>query len=417
MRINFFEMSKIQTLFIVVLLVVSCDPEKKEIRPIINEGIYINEIYASGEDWIELYNELTVSKNISGYFIYDNATTKYQIPLNTVISAKGFLVFICNDLGSGLNTNFKLSSQGEVVYLEDKTGVLLDRVEYPALSSGQSYGRYGDGSANLAISGVATKGTSNGDSQAPAISTVVRAPLIPSLNQNVTITATLISNVAVASTKLYYRFNGGSYTSSIMTLVGSNYVATIPGSVVTGSFEYYVEVKGSNGKMSYEPATAPTKTLSYLLNTDLLPNLVVNEFLAFNSSCCPDVDSGIQEFDDWIEIYNRGNTAVNLAGMYLSDDKTNPFKSKIPTDNATATTILPGGYLLLWADNTPAQGPLHLNFGLSNLGEDVGLFYLDGRTIDAFTFGAQSENISFGRVTDGASTWKIFNTPSPGKTN
>jgi len=398
------------------LFFLSCDP-KEVVTPAVEEGLFINEIYASGEDWIELYNSLETSKDIGGYFIYDNAATKYKLPSGTAVPAKGFLVLLCNDLATGLNTNFKLTSGGETVYLENAQGVLIDRIDFPAISNGQSYGRYPDGSSNLAVSGNTTQGISNGNSQTPAVLTTSRVPLVPGLNQNVSVSVNLVSNIGAASVNMLYRFNGGSYSTLVMTLSGSAYIAEIPAQSTTGKMEYYIEVTGTNGNKSYEPASAPAKVLDYLLNIDVLPLLVINEFLAYNTSCCPDTAGGVNEFDDWIEIYNIGIQSVNIGGMYLSDNKNNPFKHKIPTDNPAATTIAPGGYLLLWADNTPNQGPLHLDFGLSNAGEDVGLFYIDGRTIDVYTFGAQSENISFGRVTDGATTWKSFATPTPGKTN
>jgi len=400
----------------ITVICFSCS-SSEDPKPVIEEGLFINEIYASGEDWVELYNNLETSKDISGYFIYDDATIKYKLPSGTTIPSKGFLVLLCNDLATGLNTNFKLSSSGETLYLENGTGNLIDNVTFPALKNGQSYGRYPDGSSTFAISGFTTKGISNGVSQSPAIDTVFRNSLIPVLNQSVSVTAKLISNDGVASVKLLYRFDGGTYTGLNMTLVGDSYSASIPARSTTGLVEYYVEANGTNGKSSYKPVSAPAKVYSYLLNTDLLPELVINEFLAFNTSCCPDIDSGIEEFEDWIEIYNKGNVAVNIGGMYLSDNLANPFNHKIPSDNPSATTIQPGGYLLLWADNDQSQGPLHLEFALNNAGEEIGLYYIDGRTIDSYTFGVQSENSSWGRTTDGATTWKVFNVPTPGLSN
>lgn len=406
----------------VVLLVfgfltfLSCDPLEDN-PPVTDEGLVINEIYASGEDWIELYNSLETSVNIGGYFIYDNAATKYQIPAGTTIPAKGFLVLICNDLGTGLNTNFKLTSAGETIYLENATGTLIDRIEFPELSAGQTYGRYPDGSENLAISGTPTQGVTNGGNETPAIVTTTREPIVPALNQVVTIKSTLVSTQGVASVKLYYRFNTGAFTSTAMTLQSGFYTATLPAQANTGKVEYYVEAEGTNGLKSYEPATAPNKVLSYLLNTDALPQLVINEFMAFNSSCCPDEDSGEDEFDDWIEIYNAGSTAVDVGGMYVSDNKANPFKYKIPDDEPDVTTIAAGGFLLIWADNQSEQGALHADFGLANAGEDVGIYYIDGRKVDDYTFGAQSENVSWGRTTNGAATWKSFSSPTPGQSN
>lgn len=410
--------TKYHLFFFITLLIhfSSCSPDNDPII-VVEEELYINEIYASGEDWIELYNNLEVSIDIGAYYIYDNADAKYTLPVGTIVPAKGFVILTCNDLGSGLNTNFKLTSAGETVYLENAAGTLIDRVTFPALEEGQSYGRYPDGSGTLAISGNTTEGVSNGNTQAPAITAVVRAPLIPGLNQEVGINVSLASNANIASVKLFHRFNGGTYSSLTMSLLGGNYVASIPGKATAGLVEYYVEAKGTNQLTSYQPTNAPVDVHRYLLNIDPLPQLVINEFMAFNSSCCPDDDSGVDEFDDWIEIYNKGTVAVNIGEMYLSDNLLNPFKHKIPSDNPSVTTLQPGGHLVLWADNSPSQGPLHLDFALNNTGEAIGLYYIDGRTINEYTFAAQSENISWGRTTDGATTWKSFSTPSPGASN
>ncbi|MBN8575884.1 MAG: lamin tail domain-containing protein [Cytophagales bacterium] len=399
-----------------LLYLTGCDPLEDE-RPVQAEGLHINEVYASGEDWIELYNDLETSKNIGGYFIYDKASSKYTIPAGTTIQAKGFLILVCNDLGVGLNTNFKLSSTGETVYLENSSGTLIDRVEFPELSGGQSYGRYPDGSASMAISGTPTRGTSNGGSLTPAILSATRQPIVPGLNESVTISCTLVSTQGLAAVKIYYRFNGGTYASAAMTLQGGFYKATLPAQATTGKVEYYLEAEGTNGLKSYEPATAPNKVLSYLLNTDPLPNLFINEFMAANTSCCPDNSSGTAAYDDWIEIYNAGAVAVNIGGMYVSDNKANPFKYKIPEGQPALTTIPPGGFLLIWADNEPEQGALHADFNLNAAGEDVGIYYIDGRTINEYTFGAQTPNVSWGRTTNGASTWKAFTTPTPGQSN
>lgn len=401
-----------------VAYLTSCSDDGSEEPVVENEDIFINELYAAGgEDWIELYNAGDATKDISGYFIYDDPGNKYKLPSNTSIPAKGFLILICDDSGTGLHTNFKLTADGESVYLETSAGKLIDRVDFPPLNDGQSYGRFPDGSSNLAISGNTTQGSANGDEQAPAISSTSRVPLVPGLADAVTITTTLASTNGISSVNLFYRLNSGSFTTVAMTLNSGHYTANIPAQNTTGKVEYYIEAKSNANKTTLDPVDAPTKTYHYLLNTDALPALFINEFMAANTSCCPDDDSGVNEFDDWIEIYNAGSSPVNIGGMYLSDDKANPFNSKIPSDNPTATTIPAGGFIVLWADGSKNQGPLHLDFSLAASGEDVGLYYIDGRKIDEYTFGSQADNKSTGRSTNGGSTWVIFNTPTQGLSN
>lgn len=157
-------------------------------------------------------------------------------------------------------------------------------------------------------------------------------------------------------------------------------------------------------------------TLIFFLKEDL-PHLYINEFMANNTSCCPDTDGGRDEFDDWIEIYNPGTQPIDIGGMYISQNKNNPKGHQIPTTDKSITTIQPEGYLLLWADEMPEQGILHLNFKLNQKGEYLGLHYIDGRKINGLTFGQQTENYSYGRKSDGGKTWKVFSVPTPGKSN
>lgn len=405
-------------LLITTLMFISCGGDDPDVNPEpTDEGIYINEVFASGDDWIEIYNALDSHVDLEGYLIADDGN-EYSLPSGTTIPAKGFLVLLCNDTGTGLNTNFKLSSDGETVSLKNTDGTLIDLVEFPSLDNGQSYARFPDGSETLAITGTTTQGESNGNDGTPAIDAISHSPLVPALNESVVVTARLIAATDVASMKLYHRFDGGTFAEVNMTfLSGTSYTGSIPGIATEGMVEYYVEAVGDNGASSFKPSSAPDKTESYLLNTDLLPQLVINEFMASNNSCCPDTDSGEDEYDDWIEIYNAGSSAVNLAGMFLSDDKDEPFSSQIASDDAESTTIPAGGHLVLWADGSTDQGALHLNFSLSSDGEDVALFYIDGRIIDSYSFNLQTTDISWGRTSDAADTWGAMDPPTPGKAN
>jgi len=396
----------------------TCSNDHPDPNVEVDENLYINELYpSSGDDWIELYNASDKQKDISGYKIYDDETQKYTLPAGTIIGSKTFIVLICDNTATGLHTNFKLSASGETIFLENASGKIIDKVEYPALNNGESYGRYPDGTATLAISGNSTQGKSNGDTQAALISSVTRNLLVPRLDDAVTIKAEIAANSGVKSVKLNYRLESGNFTSITMTKNAGFYEGVIPAFNTTGKVQYYVSVETNAGKTTVSPAEAPDKTYHYLLNTDELPQLRINEFMAINTSCCPDHENGVDEFDDWIEIYNAGNTAVDLGGMYLSDDETNPFKNHIPDDDPTSTTISAGGYLVFWADEQGGQGSLHANFKLAADGESVGLYYRDGRTIDVYSFSAQQENVSMGRTVDGGGTWSTINAPTQGASN
>lgn len=144
-------------------------------------------------------------------------------------------------------------------------------------------------------------------------------------------------------------------------------------------------------------------------------SIAINEVMASNGATKADPQG---QFDDWIELYNYGQAAVDVGGMYLTDDPNEPQKWQIPTGNATLTTIAAQRYLLIWADgNTTDQG-LHAGFKLDAGGERVALFASDGTTlIDLASFPELTRDISYGRYPDANEAWQYFGTPTPGAAN
>ncbi|MGL4651051.1 MAG: lamin tail domain-containing protein, partial [Caldilineaceae bacterium] len=115
------------------------------------------------------------------------------------------------------------------------------------------------------------------------------------------------------------------------------------------------------------------------------------------------------ELDDWIEIFNPGPFAVQMGGMYITDDTAEPTKFRLP-----ASLLLPAGkFLIIVADDD--GDTLHANFRLSRRGETLGLFDTDARgnrPLDVISFGDQPTNVTSGRVPDGGATWRLLPAPS-----
>ena len=135
-----------------------------------NSLVLMNEIYSRGvptdPDWIELYNSTSAQIDISGYKIYDSggqAATKPKMafPTGTVIPAKGFVVVVTDISTSVDPRGFGLSSGGETVWLEDKTGAIIDSVTFAAMDTVQSYSRMTDGRVWQLVN-KRTRGASNG---------------------------------------------------------------------------------------------------------------------------------------------------------------------------------------------------------------------------------------------------------------
>jgi hypothetical protein len=135
--------------------------------------------------------------------------------------------------------------------------------------------------------------------------------------------------------------------------------------------------------------------------------LAINEFMASNSS----IADPEGQFDDWIEIYNFGDTALELEGMYITDDPDDPQGyHKI----LAGPTVQPLDFIVLWADQDTLDGPIHLGFRLNAGGEEIALIDTDKTTIiDHIEFGDQYADISYGRYPDAADDWRFFAVPTP----
>ena len=140
--------------------------------------------------------------------------------------------------------------------------------------------------------------------------------------------------------------------------------------------------------------------------------LLLNEFMADNESTISDPHG---EYEDWMEIFNRGDQDAYLSLMYLTDDPNNLTKWQFP---AGGMYLQPQEHLLIWCDEDLDQDGLHVNFKLSAGGEFLALVDIDGNTIlDAVNFGPQNADISYGRYPDGAETWNSLSVPTPGSAN
>ncbi len=155
--------------------------------------------------------------------------------------------------------------------------------------------------------------------------------------------------------------------------------------------------------------------------------LVINEFMSSNDTFYPGPNN---DYPDWIEIYNTGETTIDLGGWYITDNLDDIKKDSIPTGFSDQTTIPAHGFIVLICDGKGIDnGPLFTNFKLSSGGESIGLSK-DGKVFtDSLTYGPGGDidpgpqtDWSAGRDGDGATSWILFNPnssrpPTPGSSN
>lgn len=406
--------------------------------------IKMNEIFSRGTatdpDWIELYNASDVAANIGGYLVYDSggqsgSKPKKAIPAGTTIPAKGFYVIVVDDADP---SGFGLGSGGEEVWMENASGSIIDNVVFPALDETQSFGRYPDGTSNLQILHVVTKGAANDNSMPPP-------PVVVLLNEVysrgttadpdwVEFYNTSSSAVDIGGFKIYD--SGGQ--------AGTKPKKVIPaGTMIPANGFFFMATEGSGdpsdfglssggetvwfenaGGQVIDSIAFPTmpETQSYgrfpdgstnlqLLNTitkggpnsNAMPNLIwINEIYSRGTTADP----------DWIEIYNASASPMDISGYKIYDSGgqagTKPKKA-IP-----AGTVVPAqGFFVI-----PTEGAGDpSDFGLSSSGEAVWLEDATNTVIDTVAFPALDVTQSYGRKPDGSANLFIFIDITKGASN
>jgi hypothetical protein len=135
---------------------------------------------------------------------------------------------------------------------------------------------------------------------------------------------------------------------------------------------------GLDAKTTYTYTVKATNNDSEIVNTT---GVVINELLAGNINT--KVDPDYRQYSDYIELHNSKNSSVDIGGFYLSDDKDDPKKYKIPSN----TTIPANGYILIWADKEDTKKrDIHTNFSLSLKKEYVTLANRDGDIVDEIKY-------------------------------
>ncbi|MEI6764251.1 MAG: CotH kinase family protein [Bacteroidota bacterium] len=154
---------------------------------------------------------------------------------------------------------------------------------------------------------------------------------------------------------------------------------------------------------------------SFIFIVLLMPlhaQVVINEYSCSNVYTLPDNDG---DYEDWVEFYNTGSTAVNMSGYYLSDKPSNPDKWMFPS-----VSIPANGYLIVFCSgkNVNLTGYCHTNFKLTQCKPEHIVFSNPSLTVlENITLSPTKTDHSRGRTTDGASTWSLFRVPSPGSSN
>jgi len=232
----------------------------------------------------------------------------------------------------------------------------------------------------------------------PSIVNLSSSPVAVLPHSTINITAE-ISNSTYAY--LGYRFKFSEKFEKLQMFDDGNHGDGVSGDGIFGStlnvdardIQYYIYAENIDaGIFSPERAEKEFHQLA------IVSDLVINEIMAANTITVADQDG---EYDDWVELYNRSNSAINLNGYYLSDDENLLTKWTFPN-----ISIQANDYLIIWCDTAGnSQAGLHSNFKFASDQEEVYLTDPNGIVVDAVHFVNMPADISYARIPNGTGTF------------
>ncbi len=455
---------------------------------VINEVMSANSIFwpaADGRcyDWVELRNLTGSTIDLSTCFITDDERTPRKSQLTgVVLEPYGYATIYLSglngtDIQGNLHTDFKLSSLGETLLLNDADGVVMSTLKMPESPENISYG-YPAAATDFSESScvwfsVPTPGKANDDAHCARN----HADLVFETN------GVVLSEYMSDNSFIIYDADGDYsdwvelYNPTDTDADMSGYMLTdnpesvgkwrFPDGTVIPAHSYmliFCSRKNTTDAQGYLHTnfSLGDEDLSLVLSNPqgalvsqatlaVLPENIssgcpegstewklfarptpgrANTTSAFEltSAPAPDINDGVLISEtlasstrsgdhsiDYIELYNATSGAVDLGGYTLAQS---------PGEVAftfPAVTLDAGGYLLVFCDGSaasqPGDGKLHAPFKLNVGGENLYLANSEGRIVDFFRTGKQIYGVSAGRLGSDTSARCFFTTPTPGAAN
>jgi len=205
-----------------------------------NDGV-IQDPQGDYDDWIELHNTSLQEVDLSGSYLTDREDDlrKWAFPEGTVLLPGAYLVIWVDEDGGdepGLHANFKLSNDGEEIYLVDadeRGNAILDYVLFEAQETDISYGRSPDGTGDFASLNWPTPATSNLISTGVSVAATDALPEHFSLEPN-------YPNPFNSSTVISFALpTRGDVELAIFNLVGQKVAVLAAGEYLPGAYQLH----------------------------------------------------------------------------------------------------------------------------------------------------------------------------------
>lgn len=407
--------------------------------------ITINEIESNddvtGTDWIEIYNAGTTDVDISNWFVVDDKgldrlkeKEEWRIEQGTILKA-GEVLVIEQDTA---RNQFSLGKNDEVI-LYDASNTIKDSYSYTGHASG-TLARVPDGIGSF-VDMQPTKGELNiATGEALPKHNLVLNEINSSPDDWVEFINLGTETMDLTDYEIRDDANDHRFRFAAGTTVEAGGLIVVEGdtagyifndqtnSYVAGTFKESIGL-GSADKVrlydkfgtildeyqwsqhaSYEGNAALatygrypdgigsfglTKVTKGTANDWYKPEIVINE-----------IESNDDE-TDWVEIYNKGNTPVDISGWYLfDDDPVGHAKDVKPVEQGT---ILNAGEFFVF------DGNKHFAFGLGKA-DKASIYNKDGAIVAEYSWTEHASGV-YARIPDGIGEFVDFATSTKGKAN
>ncbi|MCG8410766.1 MAG: lamin tail domain-containing protein [Bacteroidales bacterium] len=297
-----------------------------------NIKLYINEVISTGApDWVEFYNATDADIDLSGFAVSDGPAVKYTLPSGTTIPAKGYYQFMCDKAVTG----FSLSSSGEEFYIWDTNKNIIDQISFGALEDGISYGRTVDGGDTWSTM-APTPGTANSTGNNPPNLSV---DTIASLNDNQVYTLNISASDAsgMRDVKVFIQTGNEVSINEAAPVGNGKYKYNIPAYTAGTEVTYYVVATDETGLKTYFPKSAPSESLSVVVE-DGMPMISEVNFSTQNPAANEDITVTLNAYDV------SGIDAGDVRLYYILNDQVIDTKTKVTmtANQSTYSATIPG---------------------------------------------------------------------------
>ncbi|MBR5230734.1 MAG: lamin tail domain-containing protein [Clostridia bacterium] len=389
-------------------------------------------------DYVILSNNGQASVPLTGMTLCDEAGKAYPLPDRSLAPGEQLLIY-CTGKDGG--APFKLSDEGETLFIKNADGSAHGSLNIPALNANE---RYVDGKivfdrkAGAAVSSVrlsevcasnsmvAVNGETpdwveieNTGSQAADLSgwylsDNASKPLRWRLPEGFTLAAGERKVIYLHESTVNFKLSSEGEAVVLTDKSGRvmDYVVFGPQKNDTslvlknGTWQTTYFVTPGKANQIVSKATYEKKVFS-----DNKTGVYISEVLTASANY---TNKGNRY--DYIELYNSTSKRVSLSGWYLSDSASNPKKWAFPKN-----AFIPAkGYAIIYADGreltTQLNSVYYATFKLSQ-DNDVVLLSKGDKIVDHISLGDQYGGISCGRMEGGAGEIVFFEKTTPQKKN